>query len=357
MSSVIPTYTWMTAGIIRETSQSITIRFNPNDTNFSFLPGQFINIHLTVHGVPVVRSYSFNNSQTTDPYPAITVKEVPNGFVSKYLVEHAEKISSWQVSGPFGTFCLDEHALNQEYIVLIGAGSGISPLFSILTHLLKTTGLRILLIYSNKTKQGTIFSQQLERLEAAHQDRLVIWHVITGEKAANQPQQKTIFERLNKLTLKKLLKNQIGTHLLQAAFYICGPIEFIRLADATLLSLQIPQRSIYMEYFNPTEMVNSSITLPESPLEVLLHHYEQTNLLDVIPGKTILEAALEDRIPLPYSCKNGTCGICTAKLLEGQVYMKNNFILSEDMVKDGFVLLCQSHPLDNQVTVDTTPMA
>jgi ring-1,2-phenylacetyl-CoA epoxidase subunit PaaE len=109
------------------------------------------------------------------------------------------------------------------------------------------------------------------------------------------------------------------------SFFLCGPYGLIEIAEETLSSLDIPTGNIYKEYFSPAETKTNTVTLTQQPMEVLFHHIEQTNLLDVEPGKTILESALENRIPVNYSCKNGTCGACVAKVLEGQVHMVSNF--------------------------------
>jgi ring-1,2-phenylacetyl-CoA epoxidase subunit PaaE len=115
--------------------------------------------------------------------------------------------------------------------------------------------------------------------------------------------------------------------------------------------MRVPAEQIFMEWFKP-ETTNEPVTLPLEPKEVLLHFFEQTNLLDVQAGQTILAAAREDKIPISYSCKEGTCGKCTAKLISGQVKMINNYYLRQDDVNAGMILLCQSYPLNNDVTVE-----
>lgn len=118
-----------------------------------------------------------------------------------------------------------------------------------------------------------------------------------------------------------------------------------------LEAMQVPVDHINMEWFAP-EPSNEPIIFPQEPQEVLLHFYEQSNLLDVEVGQNILAAALEDKIPLPYSCKAGTCGKCTARLTSGKVKMMGNYALRQNDVDAGLILLCQSYPLDDKVTVE-----
>jgi len=124
----------------------------------------------------------------------------------------------------------------------------------------------------------------------------------------------------------------------------------MQLTIESLASFDIDASQIHSEYFVPSEE-SSTIPLPQTNKEFLLHYYEQSNLLEVKPGMTILETALEDRIPVSYSCKNGTCGMCIGKQTAGKIYMRKNFALTEEQLKEGFVLLCQSFPIDDDVTV------
>jgi ring-1,2-phenylacetyl-CoA epoxidase subunit PaaE len=148
----------------------------------------------------------------------------------------------------------------------------------------------------------------------------------------------------------ELIKKATHDPLNEVQYFICGPSELMKMHREVLENMQVPAGHIYMEWFAPEAADEAS--LPQEPQEVLLHFYEQTNLLDVQAGQTILAAALEDRIPLSYSCKGGTCGKCMAKLISGEVKMVNNYAIRRDDVDAGMILLCQSYPLTNDVTVE-----
>ena len=157
--------------------------------------------------------------------------------------------------------------------------------------------------------------------------------------------------RLTKHVASKLIKQVTDDPLHNVQYFICGPSALMKLHHEVLEAMQVPGANIYVEWFAP-ETTDVRVVLPDAPQEVLLHYYEQSNLLEVSPGTTILEAARADRIPLKYSCKNGTCGVCIGKLIAGKVHMANNFALRKEHIDQGFILLCQSHPLNNEVTVE-----
>ena len=349
-------YTWRTSCIIRETKEAVTIIFDPGDSSFVFKAGQFVNLSLYINGERVTRSYSLSSSPDEDEYPAITVKEIAGGLMSSYIVNHAEEITEWEVEGPHGFFYPDEKALVKKQVVLIGGGSGITPLYSQLKYFLKHTDIQVLLINSNRNVEDLIFRKSLHYLEHSFSHRLKIWYAFSGSDTDSSSFHHHLEGRLNKLVLKKLLKKELGEKINDTAFFLCGPNGLIEMAEETLTTLSIPAGNVYKEYFTATENEKTSIDLPGQTLEVLFHHVEQTNLLEVEPGKTILEAALEYRIPINYSCKNGTCGTCVAKVLEGRVHMTNNFALRQEHIDMGYVLLCQTHPLNNAVTVETVKL-
>lgn len=346
-------YNWKLHRVIRETFDSVTIVFNIGADRFEYKPGQFINLTLIINDKPVTRSYSLSSVPDEDEAPAITVKRVNDGLMSEYILSHAEEITNWQVEGPHGFFYPNERCLQAKTIVLIGGGSGITPIYSMLKYFLKHTSLSVVLINSNKTREDIIFSKRLINLEQQHAERFTAWYILTREtKDVSKSHDNYVFGRLSKLVLKKLIKNLIPASLEESFVFTCGPSGLIDLTEQVIVDLKIPSDQLYKEYFLPPNETGNEIPLPDNTQEVLLHFYEQTNLLEVVPGKTILEAALQDRIPINYSCKNGTCGTCIGKLTSGKVHMAKNFALHKVHLEQGFILLCQSHPLDNEVTVE-----
>ncbi|QJB32079.1 ferredoxin--NADP reductase [Chitinophaga oryzae] len=343
-------YTWYTQQVIRETTDTVTIIFDTRGETFQYLAGQFINLTLRIDGQPVTRSYSLSSAPGTDAAPAITIKKVAGGLMSGHIVENAERIHSWDIDGPYGAFTLDDDTSSYRHIVLLAGGSGITPLFSIartLSH--QQPDARITLLYASRSIPETIFKNALDEWEARH-NNIRIQYVLSKHTAAADDPANIMSGRLNRIIIKKLVKQAISDATAPAHFFLCGPAELMKLHQESLASLGVPETHIRLESFAP-ETSAPTIELPDNTQEVLLHYFEQSNLLEVQPGQTILAAALEERIPLPHSCQSGTCGRCAALLTQGAVHMQQNFALRKEDVDAGYVLLCQAFPLNNDVTV------
>lgn len=343
---------WSTAGIIHETRNVVTIIFNTEGHLFEYKPGQFINITLVIDGVSVTRSYSLSSMPGKNILPAITVKKVPGGILSSYIVDNAEEIQKWQVTGPYGSFTPAPGTYNAQHVVLLAGGSGITPLFSIARSLTNTSiTTSVTLIYSARTKEDIIFRRALEAWAEEHQERVKVHYAISQPDDIDVQATSIIKGRINKLTTRKLIKSAIGDALDAAHYFICGPADLMNMHKEMLGTQQVPDDNVYLEWFSPEPDAGNTM-LPSETQEVLLHFYEQSNLLEVLPGQSILSAALGEKIPLPYSCKTGTCGICAARITSGKVNMANNYALRKADLEAGLILLCQSYPLTADVTVE-----
>lgn len=341
------TYYWRTLAIRHETADTITIIFDNGNDAFTYQAGQFIQLTLMIEGVAVTRSYSLSSSPATDAHPAITVKRVAGGLMSNHILDQAAHIQEWQVNGPHGSFTPDAHTIHCKQVVLMAGGSGITPLFSIARTLLQQQPhTHITLIYASKDTDNIIFRDAL----ATYNERLRIHHALS--QSAETPDNNVYIKgRLNKLVVRKLIKAATTTPQEDVHYFLCGPAALMNMQQEILQSLQVPEERIFREYFMPEEPA-APVMLPDTTQEVLLHFHDQSNLLEVHPGQSILSAALQDRIELPYSCKGGTCGICAARLTSGKVNMVQNYALRPEAISDGMILLCQSYPLTADVTVE-----
>jgi ring-1,2-phenylacetyl-CoA epoxidase subunit PaaE len=341
---MIQRYTWKTRKIEYPATDAVTIHFDTGGQAFDYLPGQYVNVYITINGKTEQRSYSLCSSPDLDEAPAITVKRLEGGLVSNYLAE-------WEIEGPLGIFTADASSFEKEQILLIGGGSGITPLFSITKSLLHRSAAKVSIVYASRTQENTLFFEELASLEAAFPGRLQVYYAFSRHDSKREADcQRYVNERLNRLLLKKMIRSMTGEGLQAAEWFVCGPEGLITLAEAVAETMEIPAGQLRKEYFNPAAAAQE-VQLPDSSNEVLLHFLERSNLLDVLPGKSILDTALEEGIPMFYSCKNGTCGRCAGKLLCGKVHMKANYALRDELLQEGYILLCQSFPLDNEVTV------
>jgi ring-1,2-phenylacetyl-CoA epoxidase subunit PaaE len=347
--NMIQRYIWNTRKIEYPAADAVTIHFDTNGQAFDYLPGQYVNIYVTVNGKREQRAYSLCSSPHLSEAPAITVKRVEGGLVSNYLADHADEISEWEIEGPLGVFTADEACFNKEQVLLIGGGSGITPLFSMAKSLLHGSAAKVGIVYASREEENTLFFGELSALEAAFPSRLQVYYAFSRhERDQKASCGLYINERLNRLLLKKMIRSLAGEDAAQASWFVCGPEGLITLAETVADSMGVPQ--LHKEYFRP-EIVQPEVKLPDVNSEVLLHFFERSNLLEVAPGKSILDAALEEGIPVSYSCRNATCGRCAGRLLNGQVHMNANYALREELLQAGYILLCQSFPLDNEVTV------
>lgn len=342
-------FIWRTSSIVQETADTVTIQFDTGAMPFVYKAGQFVNLTILIDGSPVTRSYSLSSIPGVDAAPAITVKKIEGGLMSSYIVDHASKIQLWQVEGPYGSFTAPSQCTQ---VVMLTAGSGITPVYPIAASVLRSQlAARVTIIYSNRTTDSIIFRKQLEQLKHRFGERVHIIHALT-KSTDTYPDgaDELIHGRLNRVIVRKLIKRYIEDPV-SATYFICGPSSLIRLHQECLSSLGAPTDNVIVERYNPDEEENP-VELPTVMHEVMVHYYEQSNLLEVQPGSNILGAALQDRIALPNSCKNGTCGKCTAKLTAGEIVMKQNHVLRKEELEAGLILLCQSYPLNSEVTVE-----
>lgn len=347
-------YIWLTREVIRETKDAVTIIFNTVGSVFLYEPGQFVNVTLVVNGEKLIRSYSLSSSPDIDSYPSITLKRVPGGLISNYIADHAEQIVEWEIEGPYGSFVPAKDSYQSKHIVLLAGGSGITPLWSIAKTILKRAkDTKLTILYANRHWEDVIYAETIEKFGQHYKDRMTVFH------ALSQPAEvkslftgKMIDGRLNKLIAKKLLKQVTAKELPTIHFFICGPSGLIKLYQETLDALQVPETNIFLERFVVEDVLNEPLNLPEVTQEVLFHYYDQSQLIEVPAGKTILTAALDIGISLQHSCKSGTCGVCAATVTKGKIMMIKNFALTESEVEEGLVLLCQSYPLNDDVTIE-----
>ncbi|WP_316815466.1 ferredoxin--NADP reductase [Pedobacter nyackensis] len=347
-------FIWLTRNLTWETNDAVTIVFDTGGSAFKYLPGQFINISVVINGEKLTRSYSMSSSPDIDPYPAITVKRIPEGLVSNYLVNHAEEIREWEIEGPFGSFVPDESSYRTSHVVLLAGGSGISPLLSIAKSLLaKSPCIQLTLIYANRNWYDVIFGDTVEALTMQYGERLTIFHALSGKKGTSLPFAGTLIEgRLSKLVVKKILKQTTMGMPLNAHFFVCGPNGLMKMYKEVLESLQVPESGVFMEQFTAGDASDEQLNLPEITHEVLVHFYEQTHLIEIPAGTTLLSAALKEGIAFGHSCKTGSCGSCVAILTSGKVKMVKNYALTSKEVEQGMILLCQSYPLTEDVTIE-----
>ncbi|MNY11805.1 3-ketosteroid-9-alpha-hydroxylase reductase subunit [compost metagenome] len=295
-----------------------------------------------------------SSSPDLDTYPAITVKRVKDGLLSNYLVDHADQISELEIEGPYGAFIPLESSYQSKDVVLLSGGSGITPLLSIAKSLLsKSADVQLTLIYANRNWYDVIFTDAIEALTLQYKDRLTVFHALSQHDGSKLVFAGTLIEdRLSRLLVKKLLKRSTAGKQSGTQYFICGPSGLMKIYQDVLKSLQVPETEIFMERFTEDDEPVEQLNLPQVTHEVLVHFYEQTHLIEIPPATSLLNAALKEGISFGHSCKSGTCGSCVALLTSGKVSMLKNYALTESEVAQGMILLCQSYPLSEDITIE-----
>lgn len=310
---------------------------------FRFEPGQHVTV---VSGEGVRRNYSIC-APATRAQLRIAVKHIPGGAFSTYVAEQLQAGDVLELMTPTGRFGTPLHPLNRKHYVGLVAGSGITPVLSILATTLEIeTESRFTLIYGNRTRESTMFRAELDRLESRYADRLEVLHVLSGE-SLHAPELRGRIDR-DKLNLW-LTGNLQPDHVDE--WFICGPMEMTTAVRESLLEHRVDSERIHLELFHGFETGSAAEHSYESATVTFKLSGKQWTY-DLTPGDSILEGALQVRDDAPYACMGGACGTCRAKLIEGDVEMDHNFALGQAELDAGYILTCQSHPTTPFVSVD-----
>lgn len=306
-----------------------------NGKSINYKAGQFLTLLVNMHGKEVRRSYSICSAPGVDDALFFMVKRIENGELSRYLFDTLQGGDIITSLPPTGRFTID--APECELYVFIAAGSGISPVFSLLRQLLHNfQSPRALLIYQNRNEQESIFRSDLLQLQRKFSGRF------TMKEIFSQPADHNILhQRLNNALLEKMLKEQINTS--SVCFYLCGPEAFMRMAQFTLKVMGYKQEVIKKENFVAIAPPPPFIA-DTTPHDVTIHFQNKTYKLKVAYPQNILDAALKKHIYLPYSCRGGRCSTCTSRCTSGKVKMSINDVLTPQDLENGLILTCVAYP-------------
>ena len=342
------------ADVRRETPDAVSIAFAvPRELAeaYRFTPGQHVTMRTRIDGAEVRRSYSICVSPD-DGELRVAVKKVDGGVFSTLAnnsIKAGDEIDVMTPQGRFGV-ALDPDAARTY--VAIAAGSGITPLMSmlrtILTHEKKS---RVVLIYGNRTTQSIIFREALEDLKDQFLSRLTIHHVLSRE-----PQEIALLDgRIDADKISALLRTLPRGSIDHA--FLCGPGGLIESGKAALAQVGVAPERVHVEYFSTDGMpietraaVRIAADGRESTADIMLNGARHS--IPVRSGETIVDAGLRAGLEMPYYCRGGMCCTCRAKVTEGDVRMDTNYSLEPWELEAGYVLTCQAHPVTPTVTLD-----
>jgi ferredoxin-NADP reductase len=305
-----------------------------------YVAGQFVTLVFTHHDEEIRRSYSLSSSPDEELL-AITVKRIANGEISRFMLTKVKPGDIINAVEPAGRFTIADFQ-DQKDIILFAAGSGVVPMFSQLKYILSRGGEScITLIYSSNDQSAVLFAAELATLQSQHPGRLKIIHLLSSEG-----------KRLNNITVEQLVKQNIHFDLSKADFYLCGPFVYMRMVRLTLLYMGIENRRIRKENFVLDTVPVKAGYINYPPQRIKIKFNNELHDLMVGENQTILQAALQNNIPLPYSCRAGICSACTAKCVSGKVAMSVNDVLTDLDLSHGLILTCTGHAVSDDVVIE-----
>lgn len=343
------------ADIRKETEDCVSISFDVPEKlkkEYNYIQGQYLTLKINDKGEELRRSYSICSSPI-DNELRIAIKKVKDGRCSNIFNDRVKKGDQIEVMTPMGNFYSELNSKNKKNYILFAGGSGITPMLSIIkTTLQKEQDSNVVLFYGNRDVNSIIFKAQLEQIQQANSPRFKVIHVL--EKFPENSSE--LFNGL--LTTEKtkaLIENYVDLKK-DNEFFICGPGPMMDSVKLGLTHLNVDKSKIHIEYFTTAAEATSKVPdhkLPiiDSTVKVMLDGEEKEFILSS-SGDSILDAAINADLDVPFACKGAVCCTCKAKLLEGKVYMEMNYALSDEEVAAGYILTCQSHPITPTVVVD-----
>jgi len=334
--------------IVRETADAVSVAFAvPKELApaFRFDPGQHLTLRAHLDGDEVRRSYSLC-SGVTDGELRIAVKQVEGGLASPWVNRRLAVGDVVEVTAPAGRFRTEINALHERHLLGIAAGSGITPVLSILKSVLAVEPRsRFTLVYGNRDADSTIFRDKLARLQDRYGGRLRVVHVLSRCDRTEPP----LRGRINGTKIAEL------EHLLDLESvddaYLCGPREMTLDVRDALVDRGLERERVHVELFGGSA-TGPATGSPESDVvrNVAVVDRGARSELAVRGDETVLDAALRSGVDLPYSCREGVCGTCRAKLACGQV-SQEGADLTRAEVAAGYVLTCQARPESDGVVI------
>jgi 3-ketosteroid 9alpha-monooxygenase subunit B len=326
------------AEVIRETpdTSSFVLAVPPElAATFAYHPGQFVTVRVPSDQTgSVARCYSLCSSPQAGDLPTFTVKRTPMGYAAAWILDNVTAGTVLDLLPPAGTFC--PHSLDGDFL-LFAAGSGITPVISILKSVLAEGRGRVALVYANRDEQSVIFARELRALVASAGGRLAVLHW------------------LDSLQGTPLASGLAALAQPYAAWepYICGPDPFLTVVREALGRLGVPPKRIRTERFvsladNPFETTPAPGGLAAT-LSVDLDGV--TRVLPWQPGDRMLDVLIAAGLEAPFSCRQGVCGACACQLVAGEVEMAHNEVLEAADLADGYILACQAVPLTPEVRI------
>jgi ferredoxin-NADP reductase len=329
-----------------ETDDAVTLTLTPIDCPLpAFLPGQYVNVFVSVGGVHTSRPLSISSSPSRRGMIDLTVKRKPLGFVSPHLTDVVEVGDTLTITGAEGDFHFHP-ARDTDDLVLIAGGVGITPFMGMIEHLLEARPqTHMLLIYGSSDADRIIFAQRLARLAAEHPDRLAVVHVIERPRLGWLGETGLIDARM--------LQRLIGSgDLGRKTFFLCGPHAMMVAVQGMLADMGVARRRVRQDCSAVrTDVVGAPGWPPEvDPLDRFTVRIPNRGVvLEVMAGENLMSSLERGGVLTPAICRVGTCGSCLTRLIEGQAYVPPEVAVRRADREAGYIHTCTTYPLSDMV--------
>ncbi|TVQ49739.1 MAG: phenylacetic acid degradation protein [Saprospirales bacterium] len=355
MSSQFSSYN--VSKINRETEDAVSVELQPADGSQipDFLPGQYLTIRAFFDGEEIRRSYSICSSPA-EGILRVGIKRLKGGKFSTYANDILKEGDTVEVMEPMGKFTHSCNQNNQNHYIGFAAGSGITPILSIVKSILREEpNSRFSLFYGNKRTGDIMFKEEIEGLKNIYLNRFSVYHILSKEKS-DIP----LFEgRIDRPKLEKFAKLFFDPKKVNSAF-ICGPLQMTENIAEFLKEQKIDENQVKFELFTTEGVKKRAVDKEEIAKNIEAESVAVSLRIDGDiydfnmdkKGVTILDGAANTGADVPYACKGGVCSTCRAKLISGEVHMEVNYALEKDELEQGFILTCQSYPKTEKVEVD-----
>jgi len=337
----------------KETSNTVSVAFSIPDNlkkDYDFIPGQYVTLKAIINGEDTRRAYSICSSPQEGEL-RVAIKEVPKGVFSTFANTKLKAGDTLEVMTPNGHFHTN-YSSSKNYVGF-AAGSGITPLLSIIKHVLGTDKNSLFtLFYGNKEVESVIFGKELDALKNLYPSRFSVHFIYSQENHGTD----IFYGRIDaeKLAIwKKGLFNIKSTD----EYFMCGPEKMTADIRNFLDEKNVDSKKVHFELFTTSgdslsteEKTEATTEKVNANVKVIIDDEEYEFELGS-DGKDILQAGVDAGVDLPFSCKGGVCSTCKAKVLEGKASMKLNYSLLDEEVEAGYILTCQAHPKSEKLVV------
>jgi ring-1,2-phenylacetyl-CoA epoxidase subunit PaaE len=338
----------------KESPDAITLIFQKHTAFENYLAGQFLTLRANIHGEDTRRAYSLCASPALNEAPSVTIKKVSGGKMSTWLFENAHEGMQLDVMPAIGNFVYQPNATKRRWFMLFAAGSGITPIFSIIkTILIKEPQSYVSLLFGNRCKEDIIYFSELEELRNRYPSRLKVIHTLSKPDS-------TWFGETGRISEQKIMELIEDLKPIspfeETQVYMCGPAEMMDAISPVIMSQGVKSENLHREQFSRkledllSQAKSESVFEEQSMVRILLDG--KWHEIAVSGKSSILDAALDNGLDMPYSCQSGLCTACRGKCTKGKVRMDETEGLSDEELEEGYVLTCVGHAASSEVEIE-----